>query len=124
MVVGVGAAGGIVAEQLALGGLRVVLLERGHRQEFSETGHYELRSQRTTVLGNAFGPDDENYVRLAQMPDGSFEKVLPSEGSYNNIAACVGGGTFSYGAMAGRYVERDFRMRSVYGAPEGSSFED
>ena len=124
VVVGAGAAGGIVAEQLALGGLRVVLLERGRWQKFSETRHDELRSQRTTVLGNAFGPDDEHYVRLAQMPDGSFQKVLPSEGSYNNIAACVGGGTFSYGAMAWRYMERDFRMRSVYGAPEGSSLED
>jgi len=26
------------------------------------------------VLGNAFGPDDERYVRQAQMPDGSFRK--------------------------------------------------
>ena len=79
MVVGAGAAGGIVAEQLALGGLRVVLLERGRWQKFSETGHDELQSQRTTVLDNAFGPDDENYVPLAQMPDGSIQKVLPSE---------------------------------------------
>ncbi len=87
-----------MAEQLALGGLRVVLLERGRRQKFSETGHDELQSQRTTVLGNAFGPDDENYVPLAQMPDGSIQKVLPSEGSYNIIAACVGGGGRAHGS--------------------------
>jgi choline dehydrogenase-like flavoprotein len=124
VVVGAGAAGGIVAEQLALAGLRVVLLERGRWQKFSETRHDELRSQRTTVLGNAFGPDDERYVRRAQMPDGSFMNVLPSEGAYNNIAACVGGGTLSYGAMSWRYMEQDFRMRSVYGAPEGSTLED
>jgi choline dehydrogenase-like flavoprotein len=124
VVVGAGAAGGIVAEQLALAGLRVALLERGRFQKYSETRHDELRSQRTTVLGNAFGPDDERYVRLAQMPDGTFQKVLPSEGAYGNNAACVGGGTFSYGAMSWRYMEQDFRMRSVYGAPEGSTLED
>ena len=63
MVVGAGAAGGIVAEQLSLAGLRTVLLERGDKMTFAQTGHDELRSQRTTILGNAFGPDDERYVR-------------------------------------------------------------
>jgi len=124
VVVGAGAAGGIVAEQLALAGFRVVLLERGRRQQFAETGHDELRSQRTTVLGNAFGPEDAHYVRLAESGGGQFRKVLPSEGAYNNVAACVGGGTFSYGAMAWRYLERDFRMKSTYGAPAGSTLAD
>ena len=58
------------------------------------------------------------------MADGSFQPVRPSEGGYGNVAACVGGGTLSYGAMAWRYTEKDFRMRSTYGAPEGSSLED
>ena len=124
VVVGAGAAGAIVAEQLALKGKRVVLLERGRRYNFSETGHDELRSQRTTVLGNAFGPDDERHVRLVQGPAGAWNRVLPSEGAYNNVAACVGGGTMSYGAMAWRYLETDFRMRSVYGVPEGSTLDD
>lgn len=124
VVIGAGAAGGIVAEQLSLAGLQVVLLERGVHPRFSQTGHDELRSQRTTVLGNAFGPDDSNHVRLMQDAGGTLHKVLPSEKSYNNVAACVGGGTLSYGAMAWRYMERDFRMRSLYGAPPGSSLED
>lgn len=50
--------------------------------------------------------------------------VLPSEGQYQNNAACVGGGTLSYGAQAWRFLPEDFRMRSVYGTPEGSSLED
>src|SRR6185312_10827607 len=124
VVIGAGAAGGIVAEQLSLAGMRVALLERGRLQKFPETGHDELRSQRTTVLGNAFGPDDEHYVRLVQGSGGTWNKVLPSEGAYNNVAACVGGGTFSYGAMAWRYMERDFRMRSTYGVPAGSTVDD
>ncbi len=124
VVVGAGAAGGIVAEQLALAGLQVVLLERGRSQKFAETGHDELRSQRTTVLGNAFGPDDEHYVRLVQGAGGTWSRVVPSEGAYNNVAACVGGGTMSYGAMAWRYLERDFHLRTTYGAPAGSTLED
>lgn len=124
VVVGAGAGGGIVAEQLALAGLRVALLERGEKLSFAQTGHDELRSQRTTVLGNAFGPDDQHYARLVERADGSFERVLPSEGAYSNNAACVGGGTMSYGAMAWRFNEKDFRMRSTYGAPQGSTLED
>jgi choline dehydrogenase-like flavoprotein len=124
VVVGAGAGGGIVAEQLSLAGLRVALLERGRRQQFPETRHDELRSQRTTVLGNAFGPDDQHYVRTIANPNGTVHKVLPSEGAYNNIAACVGGGTFSYGAMAWRYMERDFKMKSTYGTPAGSTLAD
>ena len=124
VVVGAGAAGGIVAEQLSLAGLHTVLLERGDKFGFSQTGHDELRSQRITVLGNAFGPDDKHYVRLAQTSDGHFVRVRPSEGAYGNNAACVGGGTMSYGAMAWRYTEKDFRMRSTYGAPEASTLED
>ncbi len=124
VVVGAGAGGGIVAEQLALAGFEVVLLERGRRQQFAETGHDELFSQRTTVLGNAFGPADDRSVRQVQDVNGKFHNVLPSEGAYNNIAACVGGGTFSYGAMAWRYFEKDFHLKTVYGAPEGSSLAD
>jgi choline dehydrogenase-like flavoprotein len=125
VIVGAGAAGGVLAQELSRAGLHVALLERGGYVDFGKAGHDELYSQRTTVLGNAFGPDDEHYVRTARMGDSKeFRKVLPSEGDYGNVAACVGGGTQSYGAMAWRFMPQDFKMRSTYGAPEGSSLED
>lgn len=125
VVIGAGAGGGIAAEQLSLAGLTVALLERGKKYTHADTGHDELRSQRTTVLGNAFGPDNERHFRLIKVGDETeFRKLLPSEQLYGNTAACVGGGTLSYGAMAWRFLERDFRMRSTYGAPDGSSLED
>ncbi len=125
VIVGAGGGGGVVAHELAVAGWRVALLERGRRQKFGETGHDELRSQRTTVLGNAFGPDDERHFRLVRAQDGeSWRRVLPSEGPYGNVAACVGGGTLSYGAMAWRFLPQDFRMRSTYGAVEGSTLDD
>lgn len=124
VIVGAGAGGGVVAKELAEAGLSVVLLERGGWPSFEEHGHDELISQRTTVLGNAFGPDDGRHRRVIENRDGSTRIVLPSEGGYGNNAACVGSGTVSYGAMAWRFMEQDFRMRSLYGTPEGSTLED
>ncbi|MFO1476197.1 MAG: GMC family oxidoreductase [Verrucomicrobiota bacterium] len=57
-------------------------------------------------------------------PDGRERVVWPADGNYNNNAACVGGGTLSYGAMAWRYMAQDFRMKSLYGTPEGSTLDD
>ena len=124
VVVGAGAAGGIVARELATAGLSVVLLERGKWYTANDCRKDDLRNQRTTVLGNAFGPEDEGNPRVWVDSRGEANVVLPSEGAYQNNAACVGGGTLSYGAMAWRFMPQDFRMRSTYGAPRGSSLED
>jgi choline dehydrogenase-like flavoprotein len=124
VVVGAGAAGGIVAKELATAGLSVVLLERGKWYTANDCRKDDLRNQRVTVLGNAFGPEDEGNPRVWVDPNGVPHTALASEGSYQNDAACVGGGTLSYGAQAWRYLPQDFRMRSTYGAPQGSSLED
>jgi choline dehydrogenase-like flavoprotein len=124
VVVGAGAGGGVVAKELSTAGLSVVLLERGDWVSFEDHDNDELLSQRTTVLGNAFGPDDDRYRRVVVGDDGSTEIVYPSDGAYNNIAACVGSGTVSYGAMAWRFMAEDFRMKSTYGTVEGSTLDD
>jgi choline dehydrogenase-like flavoprotein len=124
VVIGAGAAGGIVAKELAMAGLSVVLLERGKWYTANDCRKDDLRNQRTTQLGNAFGPEDEGNPRVLYDPKTGPHTVLPSEGGYQNNAACVGGGTLSYGAMAWRFMPQDFRMRSIYGAPAGSSLED
>jgi choline dehydrogenase-like flavoprotein len=124
VVVGAGAGGGIVAKELAEAGLSVVLLERGKWYSAFDCRKDDLRNQRTSVLGCGFGPDDERYRRVVLDGKGNERVVVPSEAVYNNNAACVGGGTLSYGAMAWRYMEKDFRMRSTYGAVEGSTLED
>ena len=124
VVVGAGAAGGIVAKELAEAGLSVVLLERGKWYTAFDCRKDDLRNQRTSVLGNAFGPDDERNPRVAVDLKGRAHVVRASGPGYSNNAACVGGGTQSYGAMAWRYMERDFRMRATYGHVAGSTLED
>jgi choline dehydrogenase-like flavoprotein len=124
VVIGAGAGGGIVAKELSTAGLSVVLLERGKWYTPFETRKDDLRNQRTSILGCAFGPDDERYRRVVVDQDGNESIVVPSDGAYNNNAACVGGGTFSYGAMAWRFMEQDFHLRSTYGPVEGSTLDD
>ena len=124
VIVGAGAGGGIVAKELATAGLSVVLLERGKWYTANDCRKDDLRNQRTTVLGNAFGPEDEGNPRVSVDAKGVPHIVLASEGGYQNDAACVGGGTLSWGAQAWRFLPQDFRMRSTYGAPQGSSLED
>ncbi len=124
VVVGAGAGGGIVAKELSTAGLSVVLLERGKWYTPYDCRKDDLRNQRVTVLGNAFGPVDDGNPRVIVDGRGNARTVLPSDGAYQNNAMCVGGGTLSYGAQAWRYMPQDFRMRSTYGAPEGSSLED
>ena len=124
IVVGAGAGGGIVAKELSVAGLSVVLFERGGWASYEDSDDDELRSQRTTVLGNGYGPDDLRYKRVIENSDGSTTIVRPSEGGYNNVAACVGSGTVSYGAMAWRFMQEDFKLKSTYGHIEGSTLDD
>ena len=124
VVIGAGAGGGVIAKELASAGLRVVLLERGRWVTAWGDRKDDLRNQRTSALGAPFGPDDERNPRVTVDRRGRELVVLPSDGAYSNNAACVGSGTVSYGAMAWRYMRQDFRMKSVYGCPPGSTLED
>src|ERR1039458_6219543 len=121
IVVGAGAAGGIGAQELAVAGLNVVLLERGKWYTANDCRKDDLRNQRTTVLGNAFGPEDEGNPRVWIDEGGSPHVALPSEGAYQNNAACVGGRTLLDGAEAWRDIPQGFFMRSTYGGPPGRS---
>jgi choline dehydrogenase-like flavoprotein len=124
VVVGAGAGGGVVAKELSAAGLTVVLLERGGWPHFSDLYHDELTSQVYGTLRQALGPDDERNRRVVPEGDGVWRTVVPTEGAYGNIAACVGSGTAAYGAIAWRFMPQDFRLKSTYGPLEGSTLED
>jgi len=124
VIVGAGAGGGVVAKELSTAGMSVVLIERGNWISYDDHTNDELLSQRITVLGNSCGPDDNRYKRVYVEPDGKKRIVLPSEYEYSNNAACVGSGTVTYGAMAWRFMEEDFKMKTTYGEVAGSTLDD
>jgi len=124
VIIGVGAAGGILAAELGKAGMKVIGLERGPRlttQDFNP--HDELRYfQRQDLRPNikrqpvTWRPNTE--ARAVPMP------VL-------NNGNQAGGGTVHYGAVSWRFHEDDFRARSQtierYGAsvvPTDSSLAD
>jgi choline dehydrogenase-like flavoprotein len=124
VVIGAGAGGGVVAKELAVGGLSVVVLERGTWVGPNDDRKDDLKNQRTSILGNNSGPEEDGNPRVTVDLQGRERVVAPSQGGYSNNAACVGGGTLTYGAMAWRFHPNDFRMKSVYGALAGSTLDD
>jgi choline dehydrogenase-like flavoprotein len=124
IIVGSGAAGGIVACVLAEAGKHVLLLERGPALSFADVGRDHLRNQRLAVYGHNAGPALNGNPRVFVDPQGRSRLVDPHELDYHNNAACVGGGTRVYGAQAWRFHPDDFRMASKYGVPAGSSLAD
>jgi choline dehydrogenase-like flavoprotein len=124
VVIGSGAGGGVVFSQLAEAGLSVVCLEKGRWHTPFEERKDDLVNQRNSSLGVAYGPDEAKNPRVFVDPQGRDRIVYPSDGAYSPNASCVGGGTFSYGGQAWRFMPQDFRMRSTYGALEGSTLDD
>ena len=124
VIVGVGAAGGILAAELGKAGMKVIGLERGPRlttQDFDP--HDELRYfQRQDLRPNI------KRQPVTWRPNANTRaNPLPLQ-NYGNQA---GGGTVHYGAVSWRFHEDDFRARSHtiarYGAsaiPEHSSLAD
>src|SRR5437763_5804416 len=124
VIVGVGAAGGILAAELAKAGMKVIGLERGPRLKTSDfEPHDELRYFQRQDLR----PSPKRQP-ITWRPNPNMRAVPLSPLNYGNQ---VGGGTVHYGAVSWRFHESDFRVRSHtierYGAsaiPEDCSVID
>ena len=124
VIIGVGAAGGILAAELGKAGMKVIGLERGPRlttQDFNphdELRYFQRQDLRPNIKRQPVTWRPNTDARANPMP------VL----NYGNQA---GGGTVHYGAVSWRMHEDDFRARSHtierYGAsaiPADSSLAD
>jgi gluconate 2-dehydrogenase alpha chain len=124
VIVGVGAAGGILAAELARAGMKVIGLERGPRlttQDFN--AHDELRYFQRLDLR----PNPKRQPVTWRPNTNSRATPLPRQ-DYGNQA---GGGTVHYGSVSWRLHGDDFRARAQtierYGAsaiPADSSLAD
>src|ERR671925_1293209 len=105
VIVGVGAAGGILAAELAKAGMKVIGLERGPRHNTADfAGLDELRYfQRQDLRPHA------KRQPVTWRPNRRTRANPLSILNYGNQA---GGGTVHSGAVSWRFHEDDFRVRS------------
>jgi choline dehydrogenase-like flavoprotein len=119
VIVGSGAAGGVVARELAQAGLTVVLMEQGPKFTPRTYTHDELRDWYLGGITNdvvknpqTFRDDEGKKAQLQQ-----FKPALW-------YGRAVGGGSLHYTANFWRFHEIDFNERSVLGPVSGTGFAD
>jgi choline dehydrogenase-like flavoprotein len=114
-IIGSGAGGGVMAQQLAEAGIDVVVLERG-----SERGPAEFLQQdelSNMIRQTFFAPD-----YLESRRSDSSEKAIP--GKYTMLAQTVGGSTVHWGSWSWRFRPDEFRTLSHEGAIAGANLAD
>lgn len=119
IVVGSGAAGGVIARELSQAGFSVLVLEQGPRLGPADFEHDELKY--SYLSGITCDPHvspqtfRENATQLAQRPPMGNSLVY---------ARIVGGSSTHYTANFWRFHENDFRERSLLGGIADTGFAD
>jgi choline dehydrogenase-like flavoprotein len=113
-VIGTGAGGGVMMQELTAAGLRVVALQRG---PFLKPGDFDDDELRTIIRDQVFSPDQVETYR--------YDEQSPTEtGRFNYTANCVGGTMTHWAAWSWRFRPDDFRVLSTEGAVAGASLAD
>jgi len=121
VVIGSGAAGGIMAKQLSTAGFSVVVLEQGGWGKFGRDWEY---TKDELVNGNPAPADrlmsdpsrQRNTFRRTEK-----EKAGPGTHAYGCV---VGGGTVTYGGSSWRHLPWEFNEKTHVGAVAGTGLED
>ncbi len=115
VIVGSGAGGGTCAAALTAAGLSVCMLEKGPHYTERDFIHDEVAMcRRWFFTPSPF--EEPNVVSI----DGK-----PAARSANGwISCCVGGGTVHMGGYFFRMRPEDLQLRTLHGAPAGSSLAD
>src|ERR1700675_2849312 len=105
VIVGMGAAGAVLAAELAKAGVKVIGLERGPRLS---TTDFKPRDELRFFQRQDLRPNTKRQP-VTWRPDAKTRANPLRSLSYGNQA---GGGTVHYGAVSWRFHEDDFRARS------------
>lgn len=108
ILVGVGEAGSTLANKLSQAGLKVLGIEFGSH----------LKDHRNDFV--------ENEAGVLQLSWNNWNYKVEGDGFHGipNLGNNVGGGTLVWTAMAFRYFERDFQLKSKYGDRSGLALGD
>ncbi len=121
IVVGSGAAGGVMARELSVAGFSVVVLEQGRRFEASDFEHDELKYW----FANGITNDPATFPQtFRKTPADAAVKSEPGQFNPLMYARMVGGSSVHFTANFWRLHPVDFKERSLLGAIPGASLED
>src|SRR5271165_5536223 len=116
VVIGSGAAGGVVAKELSTAGFRVVVLEQGPYLREKDFTHDEIKFNFQSPLLNDHRLQPNTYRKT----EADVAQVRGSVG----YGRQVGGGSVHYAGNYWRFHEIDFIERSKWGPISGTGFAD
>ncbi len=116
IVIGAGAAGGVVAKQLSTAGFTVVVLEQGPYLRERDFRHDEIGVINRAAITNDPALLPNTFRRTDSEPARKQRAV--------EYARLVGGGSVHFTANYWRFHESDFHERSLYGPIAGTGFAD
>lgn len=116
VVIGSGAAGGVVAKELSTAGFRVVVLEQGPYLREKDFGHDEIKYWRQNFFLNDWKRQPNSFRKT------EAEEAIKQPAIF--YGQQVGGGTVHFTGNFWRFHETDFDERTRWGSVAGASLED
>lgn len=116
VIVGAGAAGGVIAKELAEAGFRIVVLEQGPRLSERDFRHDEIWSHDLHALTN----DHRRQPNTRRASESEVATIVPTI-TYGRM---VGGGTVHFTGNFWRFHEIDFVEGSRTGGVAGAALAD